>query len=382
MHQTPHPHSPRETVLPRSSHPPGFLSRRRGVSSGILLLAALFVLGGSSRAGENGFHLDEAPPLPERVNRIAIGSCARQNLPQPIWEPIVAAEPDLFLFLGDNVYADTADAGEMKAAYRMLAAQPGFRRLRRACPILAIWDDHDYGANDAGKEFPAKALSEAIFHEFFETPADSEARGRPGIYRSVMMGNAGHRLQILLLDTRYFRDPLIALPTRHRDGRYERNRDPGATLLGEAQWDWLKEQLGEPADFRIIASSIQVLPQEHRWELWENFPLERARLLGLLGTHASRPVLFVSGDRHMGEIMKLPPEDPLAPGFPVYELTSSGLTHAGGGRKNEPNRHRVSSTNVQERNFGLIEIGWESREVKLELRGVDGRTIESYSFAF
>jgi alkaline phosphatase D len=185
-------------------------------------------------------------------------------------------------------------------------------------------------------------------------------------------------LQVLLLDTRSFRGPLVAFPQRSTHGPYDRNRDPEVTLLGADQWKWLEEELAKPADMRFIMTSIQFLPQDHHWELWENLPHERERLLKLLAAKQTGPVIFFSGDRHMGELMELKTGDPLSPGFPVYEMTTSGLTNAGGGRNGEPNRHRVSPTNFQSRNFGMAVIDWEKREVTLELRDIDGKVVDSH----
>jgi len=69
--------------------------------------------------------------------RIAFGSCARQDKPQPIWDAVLASEPDLFVFLGDNIYGDTRDPTVLRAKYAQLAAQPGFKRLRERVPVLA-----------------------------------------------------------------------------------------------------------------------------------------------------------------------------------------------------------------------------------------------------
>lgn len=340
----------------------------------ILPLCLLIGGGGSLEAQDAG---EPAPTA--LVNRVALGSCANQDVSQPIWDAIVSKDPDLFLFLGDNVYADTEDMGEMREAYAKLGRQPGYRALLEVCPVLAIWDDHDYGVNDGGAEFPMKEGAEAVFHEFFGTPADSPVRSRPGIYDARYFdGGAGRRLQILLLDTRYFRGELVKLPVRTANGPYTRTRDTTATVLGDAQWKWLGEQLKKPADIRIIATSIQFLPQDHRWELWENFPHERKRMLDLLRESGTGPVIFVSGDRHMGELMKLSVEDPLSPGFPVFEMTSSGLTNAGGGQPGEKNRHRISPTNFQKRNFGLLQIDWEKRHVRMELCDVSGKVVDSH----
>lgn len=316
------------------------------------------------------------------VSRIALGSCAHQNKAQPIWDVILDQSPDLFLFLGDNVYADTEDMDEMRAAYRKLAEKPGFKRLRKSCPILATWDDHDFGVNDGGKEYPKRKEAAEVFHEFFETPENTASRNREGVYSAHLFpGEKGRRLQIILLDTRYFRDKPRRLPSRSPDGPYSENWDPSATILGKEQWEWLRKQLEVPADMRIIASSIQVLPQDHRWERWENFPVERRKLLELLRDKETGPVIFVSGDRHMGEIMELDLEDPLSPGFPVYELTSSGLTNAGGGRTGEVNRHRVNETNFQKLNFGMLQIDWKKGSVSLELRDINGKTVASHRAA-
>ena len=86
------------------------------------------------------------------VSRIAFGSCCRQDKPQPIWDSIVAAKPDVFVFLGDNIYGDTEDMTLMRQKYEMLASQPAYQKLREDATILATWDDHDMGKNDAGVE--------------------------------------------------------------------------------------------------------------------------------------------------------------------------------------------------------------------------------------
>jgi alkaline phosphatase D len=135
------------------------------------------------------------------LTRIALGSCARQNQPQPIWDPIVAAKPDLFLFLGDNIYGDSRDMNVLRDKYFQLAAIIGFQKLHETCPILAIWDDHDYGADDAGAEYPMKVESQKLFLDFFKEPLDSPRRQQKGIHDAKVFGPVGQRVQIILLDT-------------------------------------------------------------------------------------------------------------------------------------------------------------------------------------
>lgn len=307
------------------------------------------------------------------LTRIALGSCARQNSPQPIWGTIVAAGPDLFLFLGDNIYGDSRDMNVLRSKYAQLDAKPGFQTLRATCPILAIWDDHDYGADDAGAEYPMKVESQKLFLDFFKEPAGSPRRQREGIYDAKTFGPAGQRVQIILLDTRYFRGPLKSKPRVPGKGtRYLPNPDPSVTLLGEAQWKWLEGQLQAPAEVRIIASSIQVVSEEHDSEKWMNLPHERERLYRLIRDTGTRGVLFVSGDVHRGEISAMDG----GVGYPLYDLTASGMTEATVAKVKFgawPNRHRIGTVDWAT-NFGVIEFDWNRKDplIRLQIRDDTG----------
>jgi alkaline phosphatase D len=147
---------------------------------------------------------------PATLQRIAFGSCAEHGDSQAIWEPLAAAKPDLFLFIGDTVYADTEDMEVMKSKYDLLAAEPGYQKLLATCPILATWDDHDYGVNDGDATYPKKAESAEIMLDFFGVPKDSPRRQREGVYGSYRFGPEGRRVQVVLLDTRYFKSPPVS----------------------------------------------------------------------------------------------------------------------------------------------------------------------------
>lgn len=315
----------------------------------------------------------------QALSRIAFGSCAKQDRPQPIWEAVVATKPQLFLFLGDNIYADTQDMQVMRAKYQQLADQPGFQKLRKTCPILATWDDHDYGANDAGAEYPRKRESQQIFLDFFGVPADSPRRQQEGVYHAEIMGPPGQRVQVILLDARYHRSPLkrgfqAGEPGEGYRGVYLPNTDPEATKLGEMQWQWLEEQLQQPAEVRLICSGVQVIADEHGWETWGNFPLERSKLFELIRKTAARGVVLLSGDRHLAEISQLEADHPQGVGYPLFDVTSSSLntpsgnfTKAGTRFRNEINSHRVGLTYF-DTNFGMIDIDWNSPTPTLRLQ--------------
>lgn len=325
-----------------------------------LVATALALLGASSMA------IAEDP-----ITRLACGSCYRPAKDVGLWEKISAAKPQLFLFMGDNIYADTEDMALMRKRYQELRTQPGYLALRKQCSILPIWDDHDYGANDAGANFPKRQESQTQFFDSFEFANDHPARSTPGVYHSWIGGPPGKRLQIILLDTRYFRSPLTVERINRRKTLVP-NKDPKATILGEAQWTWLEAELRKPADLRFLVSSIQVITTEHRFEKWSNFPGERSRLFKLLAsTKAERVVLF-SGDRHLAEVARLSPRES-GLSYPLTELTASGMTHAGA--PVGPNRHRLGPC-VTEINFATMDIDWEKNlpEVELSIINKEGKS--------
>ena len=110
------------------------------------------------------------------ITRIAVGSCIRQDKPQPIWQAVTAFAPDVLLLLGDNVYGDTEDMAVLREKYGRLAANAGFAALRAQVPIIAVWDDHDFGADDAGREYPLRRESQQVFLDFFGVAADAPVR--------------------------------------------------------------------------------------------------------------------------------------------------------------------------------------------------------------
>jgi alkaline phosphatase D len=300
------------------------------------------------------------------MSRILFGSCVKQDQPMPIFETIIERNPELFVFLGDNIYADTTDMDVMRAKYGKLGSDAGFQKLLASTPVLAIWDDHDYGANDAGAEYPKRAESQQVFVDFWGDPADSPRRQRPGIYDAKIFGPPGKRLQVILLDVRYFRGPLKT-DERRVGGPYIPADDPNITMLGEAQWAWLAEQLRQPAEFRIVASGIQVVSADAGHETWSNLPHERQRLFDLIAETKAGGVLVISGDRHWAELSV---EQEAVP-YPIYDLTSSSLNQVHPRGTPTENRYRAIPVTYHQENFGEILIDWNQNDPQIELRILD-----------
>lgn len=320
--------------------------------------------------------------LDRTLTRIGFGSCAEGGKEQPIWQAVLAAKPELFLFLGDNVYGDTRDLGVLRAKYAEFARQPGFAKLRDATPLAATWDDHDFGEDDAGGDYPQKEASRQVFFEFWGEPVDSPRRDRDGVYASYVFGPPGQRVQVILLDLRYNRTPLVRQEpgarnyrswawARHRKGLevpgpYARNPDPKATMLGERQWQWLERQLAVPADLRLIGSSLQVLADFPGWEGWSLFARDQQRLIDLIRRKSANGVVFLSGDMHYAELSRLDVNVP----YTLWDLTSSGLTEVWPAAT--PNANRVSDV-IREPNFGLIDIDWQGAQTTVTLSVMDQR---------
>ncbi|MEQ9315241.1 MAG: alkaline phosphatase D family protein [Henriciella sp.] len=222
----------------------------------------------------------EGVPLPAEtavIDRILVASCNDEELDSPTLSQLATEEADLFLMIGDNVYGDRngrdyannqPELDELRESFADLALRPEFQAVRAKFPMMVAWDDHDYGANDAGREFPFKNLAERI-HETFWGLADQDVGQWPGTYYARSFGPEGQRVQVIVLDTRYFRSSLTPTDQYGAAGKERYIPAPEGSyqdMLGSAQWTWLQNRLQDPADIRLIVSSIQVMPTVHGWE--------------------------------------------------------------------------------------------------------------------
>ncbi|MBH0060540.1 alkaline phosphatase family protein [Pseudoalteromonas sp. NZS71] len=318
-------------------------------------------------------------------SKILFGSCGHQDKKIPIFNAINKEQGDLFIFLGDNIYGDTNDMDVLADKYQRLGAKAGFKTLKAQTPIIAMWDDHDYGQNDAGKEYPHKEQSRQIMLNFWDEPANSARRTRPdGIYTSYMYGENEQTIQVIMPDLRWNRDALnhvgeLEYYTKRKlnnQGPYSPSHVKGASMLGEAQWQWLEQELKKPAAIKLIASSLQLLPDFTGWESWANFPEDRNRLFALIKKHKVNGVVIISGDTHWGEISKY--QQNLD--YPLIEMTSSGLTEKW--KDVSPNKHRVGNF-THNVNYGDLSIDWQQIDptISLKLKGIDGEVIMQSDFS-
>jgi alkaline phosphatase D len=284
------------------------------------------------------------------LTRIAFGSCNKQTSSQKHWDIIGEEKPDLWLWLGDNIYADQTTITERASQYQILKDNPYYQEFRLNTPIMGTWDDHDYAADNQGIEFRDKDASQQLFMDFLDLPNNHLMRKQRGVYWSETFGPIGRQVQIIMLDLRYFR---------------KRQATAGGGSLGEMQWLWLEDQIRtSTADVIILGSSLHLTSGYTGFGLegWNEFPADRRRLYDLL-SETSTPTLVLSGDRHMAEFTKTTLDN----GKVIYEFMSSGMTHSA--RFPFPDPNRIGSL-IGERNFGMIYLDWSGvrPDIRLEIK--------------
>jgi alkaline phosphatase D len=316
-----------------------------------------------------------------KITKIAFGSCGHEDDPQPVLALAAEQKPDAFIFLGDNIYGDTDNMDTLKAKYQRLGSKKEYQELAANSKIYAIWDDHDFGWNDAGKHYPYKKESKEIFLEFFNEPANSERRKHEGIYHAEYMQQGDKTIQLILLDVRSFRNNLLRYDTTAILPRknyfyqldYKPHTSTDSTLLGPAQWAWLAEELKKPADLRLICSGSQFSIEFNGYEAWANFPHEQQRMIELIQSTKANGVMFLTGDVHYAEISKLQ-----APGlYPLYDVTSSGITSTW----DFPtlNSNRIEGP-VMDNHFGLLTIEWlKDPKIRMEIIDKNSNTRIEYT---
>ena len=290
--------------------------------------------------------------------KIGLGSCLDQDYPQPIWQSIEKEDLSYFIFLGDNVYGDTryGSLRKMKSAYdKQKKVLPDFLN---DISIFSIWDDHDFGINDGGADYRFKRRAQELYLDFWEITKDDDRSNREGIYFSENKVFFDKKFKFIFLDTRFFRSKL-----KGKKSNYIENIEPDATILGNAQWTWLENELKSDFDFLFIFSSIQIIAKDHRFEKWNNFPNERTKLFKLLDQFNDKTILF-SGDRHRAGIYRK---------NGIIEVTSSSMNKPGSSFT-ETDSYLIGKTYPQE-NYGVLDI--LENTIHIKIKDIKGNTLNS-----
>lgn len=317
------------------------------------------------------------------ITKFGFGSCNDQDQDQPLWSVIQKTNPELFIMMGDNVYASRPETKPILNQYLKLNQNQDYRKFREEVPFLATWDDHDYGQNDGGETNPEKEEARNVFLNYWGYLKQTIPKNQKAIYHSRMIGKAPNRLQIIMLDTRWDRSDLRKNPNPEPstpEGAprpYVPHDDTSTRILSSAQWNWLEDELSKPSELKIIVSSIQFIPDGHGFEKWGNFPHEKKRMINLLKQKKLKNVVFLSGDRHLAAISKLE----ISKNQVIHEVTASAL--------NRPSRMKTAEADesyIGESfgpiNFGTAEIDWKKKTVQFDIRDVENNVPRSHVVKF
>lgn len=308
---------------------------------------------------------------------IAFGSCNDQKKENPFWGQISKHSPDVWIWGGDIIYCDTENMDTLAKCYQTQKNNPAYKKFIKTTDVIGVWDDHDYGVNDGGEEYIKKKASQDLFLDFFDVLCLDERRSQKGTYHSEVYEIGKKKVKIILLDTRYFRTALTKDNETHK--RYKPNNYGEGTILGEAQWDWLENELSHSkADYHIINSSIQFLSNQHGYESWGNMPHEVDNFEDMIVKTKAKNVIFISGDRHISEVSV---KEIRKIKYPLIDFTSSGLTHAYTGFKSEENPYRVSKV-IHQKSYGLIKFDFDAKKISFEMWGENNSLLDSYLAQF
>ncbi|MCS1410525.1 MAG: Alkaline phosphatase D [Verrucomicrobia subdivision 3 bacterium] len=300
-------------------------------------------------------------PLPSQTGnvRVAFGSCSKlsQYKSGPIYRAIAEEQPDMVIFVGDNSYFIIADGSKkhfettgpigdwntlegMLHRHLMTRVNPDLQNMFRSVPCYAVWDDHDYGPNNADRTFGLKEEATLAFRQMWANPAYGTAE-TPGIFSSFRHGPA----EIFLMDDRYHKYS----PQEHDDVTPQ-----NGSIWGEAQLNWLLAGLkASTAPVKLIANGTQVLSKSKSGEgHYQEAVGEIERLLEFIQDHQIGGIVFLTGDRHFSEAMQQHiPNGPL-----LIECTSSPLQQNQNVGPLDGQEHENRLWAMRGNNFGLVTI--------------------------
>jgi alkaline phosphatase D len=318
--------------------------------------------------------LDQKIPLNFEV---VVGSCSYINeTPLPatvggygggfeIFNSIANRQSAFMLWMGDFIYfrkGDFHNPRGMAYRYRQARSFGPLQKRLQSTHHVAIWDDHDFGLNNANRAWIYKDQALEHFQRYWANPSYGLKELR-GIFTVVSYGD----IDFFLLDNRFYRDDDRAPEV------------PGKAMFGKAQLDWLKNALlMSTASFKIIAGGSQFFDNQPRWDGWNHYPKEKELFLEWFRQVKPKGVMFLSGDRHTTKFIRYNQNVP----YPLYELTCSPLTsRAGNPNYDELNHWVVEGTMVGERNFCTLNFSGErfNRTVNIQSHNTQGTPLWSHS---
>jgi alkaline phosphatase D len=309
-----------------------------------------------------------------------VGSCFYINDPQydrpgkpygqdpRILETMGNMPTDFMLWTGDNLYLREADySSKAGIAYRYSYnfRFPMMQKLRATRANYAIWDDHDYGPNNSDAKYELKDYTLETFKKYWGNKSFGEPDNE-AVYHKFKWSDC----DFFMMDDRYFRS------ADNMPDSINGRPNPSKQFYGRKQMEWLKNSLiSSQGTFKFIVSGGQMLnPMAKDKECFMSYPVEWQELIDFIKDNKLNGVVFITGDRHLSELIKYQPR-----GFyPLYEFTCSAVTSGVTNISKSPefnNPSRVAGSLLMENNFGKVSISGpkNQRQVILETYDIDGK---------
>ena len=309
---------------------------------------------------EHAFQFKTAPAADAAARfTVAFGTCARygKDRVQPIWNAVAQRSPDLFFWLGDNMYGDALDPDILFEEYMRQRDVASWLPVMRGIPQLAVWDDHDFGLNNSDRTNPVREASLEVFKQVWANPQYGVPE-TPGVFFNYRYGG----VDFFFLDDRYYRDPNESPDT------------PEKTHLGKAQLAWLEEGLaGSRAAFKIVLSGGGwTTAKGEGGDSWSAYLHERNALFDFIRDKQISGVVLISGDTHVGELNAIPRSE--QGGYDLYDLCSSPLAQPPSatfvGRHPEV---RIRPPYMERVNFGWLEFDMTASPARLRFELINDR---------
>ncbi len=299
---------------------------------------------------------------------VAIGSCARVGSNGAIFDTIRELDPLLYLVTGDIHYGDNGvnDLERYREVMDLTLRQPAQSALYRSTPIAYVWDDHDYGANDADGNSPSRQAAMETYREY--VPSYELGGADSAVYQAFTIG----RVRFVLTDAR---------SARNLDRNEERST---ASMLGTEQKEWFKEEIVDAAASNELVVWVNPVPwvaeEEDGADHWGGFADERRALADVIADNDIDNLLMISGDAHMLAIDDGTNTDYSTEGYPGFPLLHAAALDRPGSVKGGPYTEGAIGSGGQ---FATMEVVDDGDTITVGLTGFkwDGSELMSYEFS-
>ncbi|MFM8303425.1 MAG: alkaline phosphatase D family protein [Actinomycetota bacterium] len=287
-----------------------------------------------------------------------VGACSRTGSDGSVFDAMQAEDPDLVVFSGDLFYENIGsnDVDAFRSAYDRALTQPAPASLLRHAPVAYLWDDHDYGPNDADRTSPSRAAARTSYRQ-----------GVP----YARLGPTGPATQAFTMGRVRF------IVTDERSQRSDRS------ILGARQMRWFLDELVRASSSHALVVWVNSVPWIGKAspgaDGWSGYPRDRRRIADTVKSEGIDHLVMLAGDAHMVAIADGTHSAYASGGGGGFPLLQAAALDRPGSVKGGPYSEGAIPGGGQ---YGVLRVADDGMTVRVELEGRrwDGRTLLRYRF--